>query len=233
MSNCRNCSAPLPSSSITCDYCGSRNDLDLSGVHYFTTTLPDSERTCPRCSQPLATIDLNLNGSFLIERCDTCLGLFFDNGEVESLLDATVKNVYGIDSLQLRAISNAKRHDDYPVSYIKCPVCGRVMNRINFGAKSGVVVDRCKEHGLWLDGGELRQLLEWTKAGGRILDGEKSEERKREEDARLRDQRAEQGMPVTPATEGESDLFDALLRNQEPDIFGKISKFMAFLTRQI
>jgi hypothetical protein len=31
-----------------------------------------------------------------------------------------------------------------------------------------VIVDTCREHGIWLDGGELRQLLEWTRAGGQI-----------------------------------------------------------------
>jgi Zn-finger nucleic acid-binding protein len=47
------------------------------------------------------------------------------------------------------------------------------MNRINFGAQSGVIVDKCKEHGVWLDGGELRQLMEWIKAGGQILHQQK------------------------------------------------------------
>jgi len=42
------------------------------------------------------------------------------------------------------------------------------MQRINFGSQSGVIADKCRSHGIWLDGGELRQILEWTKAGGQI-----------------------------------------------------------------
>ena len=159
MANCSNCSAPLPPNSIVCEYCGSRNDVDLKGVHYNTTHETDSERTCPRCSIPLATIDLKLNGKFLIERCDECLGLFFDPGELEALLEATVANVFTINRNELDSINATMRAVDYGVYYIKCPVCAKIMNRVNFGARSGVIVDRCKDHGVWLDGGELRPLF--------------------------------------------------------------------------
>ncbi len=40
------------------------------------------------------------------------------------------------------------------------------MNRVNFAYRSGVVVDKCRDHGLWLKSGELIHLLEWKKAGG-------------------------------------------------------------------
>jgi len=33
------------------------------------------------------------------------------------------------------------------------------MNRINFGRTSGVIVDVCKKHGTWFDGGELTQVI--------------------------------------------------------------------------
>ncbi len=43
------------------------------------------------------------------------------------------------------------------------------MNRVNYATMSGVVVDQCKEHGMWLDNGELVHLMEWKKAGGQFL----------------------------------------------------------------
>lgn len=43
------------------------------------------------------------------------------------------------------------------------------MNRINFGYRSGVIVDSCKSHGVWLDNGEITHLMEWRKAGGQLL----------------------------------------------------------------
>jgi len=116
----------------------------------------------------MPTIDLKIGEKFLIERCPNCLGLFFDPGELETLLEKSVSHVYDIDYSRLQELSRLKRHQDYPVTYIKCPVCKKLMNRINFGAQSGVILDKCRYHGVWLDGGELRQLLEWTKAGGQI-----------------------------------------------------------------
>ncbi len=52
---------------------------------------------------------------------------------------------------------------------MKCPVCSDFMQRKNFGARSGVIADRCNKHGIWLDGGELKRLMEWKKAGGQLL----------------------------------------------------------------
>ena len=182
MANCCNCAAPLPPHSILCSYCGSRNDTDLKGVHRYTTHELDSGRTCPRCNVPLQSIDLQLNGKFLIERCDRCLGLFFDPGELEALLQATVTHVYTINRKQLANVNNARRSSDYGISYIKCPACTTLMNRVNFGAQSGVIVDRCPEHGLWLDGGELRQLFEWSKAGGSLLEQERRERQRQEKE---------------------------------------------------
>jgi Zn-finger nucleic acid-binding protein len=40
------------------------------------------------------------------------------------------------------------------------------MSRVNFGYRSGVVIDRCTNHGIWLDSGEITHLMEWKKAGG-------------------------------------------------------------------
>ncbi|SLM29116.1 conserved hypothetical protein [Desulfamplus magnetovallimortis] len=181
MSKCINCSAPLPPNSITCEYCGSRNDTDLMGVHTYTTHELESGRTCPRCNITLQTIDLKINGRFFIERCDQCMGLFFDPGELELLLEESVKNVYDINLEKLDNINTAMTPDKIKITYIKCPVCRKFMNRMNFGTRSGVIVDRCREHGIWLDGGELRHLFEWKKAGGSLLHDKRELERMEEE----------------------------------------------------
>jgi Zn-finger nucleic acid-binding protein len=40
------------------------------------------------------------------------------------------------------------------------------MTRVNFGARSGIVVDVCYEHGTWFDRGELQAALEFVREGG-------------------------------------------------------------------
>ncbi|HEY6007593.1 MAG TPA: zf-TFIIB domain-containing protein [Geobacteraceae bacterium] len=230
MANCSNCAAPLPPDSIQCAYCGSRNDIDLKGVHYYTTHECESERTCPRCTVRLKTLDLKLDGRFLIERCDTCLGLFFDPGELEALLEATVKNVFVIDRGELASIG-ATRPDGYGVSYVKCPVCAKIMNRVNFGARSGVVVDRCKEHGVWLDGGELRQLFEWMKAGGQLLDQERREAQRKEEAAREQARRKSQAPAAATGEHPTFDAYGSTLRHADPDLFDLVFRALRFFTR--
>jgi Zn-finger nucleic acid-binding protein len=166
MANCKNCGAALTGNLLICQYCKTRQDVDLAIINRYTVEIPQSKRICPRCHIPLQVIDLRLGEKFYIERCERCLGLFFDPGELEALLDKTVTNVYEIDRQRLAEIRNVKRSSEYLVNYIDCPVCNKLMNRINFHSISGVIVDKCRDHGLWLDGGELRQILEWVKAGG-------------------------------------------------------------------
>jgi len=221
MANCSNCAAPLPQNSIICDYCGSRNDTDLKGVHRYTTRELDEGRSCPRCAIPLRTIDLQLEGRFLVERCDDCLGLFFDPGELETLLQATVTNVHGINRRQLDNFNNVRRNNDYGVSYVRCPVCATVMNRVNFGARSGVIVDRCPDHGVWLDGGELRQLFEWTKAGGGLLEKERQERLKKEAERESK-RKAVQSAGGIGSLEREADR--GFFGESEPDLLQLLQK---------
>jgi Zn-finger nucleic acid-binding protein len=228
VANCCNCAAPLPPHSIDCDYCGSRNDTDLKGVHRYTTHEHDSGRTCPRCNVALQSLDLQLEGKFLIERCEQCLGLFFDPGELEVLLQTTVAHVYTINRKQLANINSTRRSSDYAMAYIKCPVCATVMNRVNFGTRSGVIVDRCPDHGIWLDGGELRQLFEWTKAGGKLLAEERREQQRQEKE------RAER-QKMAMATGGDPREFRGDVgRSDAPelelDLFRILQKVVKFLS---
>lgn len=50
--------------------------------------------------------------------------------------------------------------------YLRCPQCGRTMNRQNFMKRSGVIVDVCMHHGTWFDDDEARRAGEFIGAGG-------------------------------------------------------------------
>jgi len=50
--------------------------------------------------------------------------------------------------------------------YRPCPVCGKLMHRLNFGRKSGIILDSCRPHGLWFDANELDAVVRWIRAGG-------------------------------------------------------------------
>lgn len=39
--------------------------------------------------------------------------------------------------------------------YLSCPLCENIMLRKNFKTISGVLIDQWRDHGIWLDAGEL------------------------------------------------------------------------------
>ena len=47
--------------------------------------------------------------------------------------------------------------------YRSCVICGKLMHRRLYGRGSGVVIDTCRDHGIWFDHGELFDIL---KSGG-------------------------------------------------------------------
>lgn len=144
------------------------NDVDLRGIHEYTVARPESDRPCPLCNKAMETICITERETFYIERCVSCMGLFFDTNELDALLDHSVEHVYHIEHKKLWDLNQkTAARAERSVAYIKCPVCHKLMNRVNFGARSGVTVDQCN-HGIWLDSGELRKLLAWRKAGGQL-----------------------------------------------------------------
>jgi Zn-finger nucleic acid-binding protein len=191
MANCSSCSAPLPANTQYCRYCGVRNDVDLQGKHDYRVVDGVSDRSCPECGERLQTIALN-DGALHIERCQSCFGLFFDPGEIDDLLNSVVSPVFSVNLELLANINRDRYAKGKTVKYLKCPVCQTLMNRVVFGHRSGVVIDQCKSHGVWLDGGEISHLLEWKKAGGQMLDMQKTEERK----AQVKRKRSDSGREI-------------------------------------
>ena len=181
MAQCSSCSAPLPSDSCRCGYCGTRNDMEFAVVNRFAFDREPSRRLCPDCGIPLQTVRIDTGGGiFAIERCERCFGLFFDKGEVQAFLEASVSPAFSVNLRELANINEERTRALEPFRYRKCPDCGVMMNRVNFGAMSGVVIDQCREHGVWLDNGELVHLMEWKKAGGELLAERKEKERRQE-----------------------------------------------------
>jgi Zn-finger nucleic acid-binding protein len=167
MASCRYCSAPLSPNTQICRYCGVRNDIDLLGQQAFSVNETPSQRDCPECAIALQTVTLTA-ANLSIERCTQCYGLFFDPNELETLLERSIAAQADMDWAWLQKINTERYDPNQKIKYRPCPVCHVLMNRNAFARLSGVVVDRCHAHGVWLTGGALSHLLEWKKAGGRI-----------------------------------------------------------------
>ena len=70
--------------------------------------------------------------------------------------------------------------------YVPCPVCKKLMNRMNFAGCSGVVIDWCREHGTWLDHTELPQIIAFIRGGGLRKARDREKEMLHAESSRLR-----------------------------------------------
>jgi Zn-finger nucleic acid-binding protein len=55
-----------------------------------------------------------------------------------------------------------------------------------FGESSVVVIDICRPHGIWLDHGELRQILEYVHSGGAVAQDLEVRQQLRAEAQRMR-----------------------------------------------
>ncbi len=216
MANCDFCSAPLVANSQFCRYCGSCNDVDLKGHVEFSVPAESSQYPCPHCLYTLTFIQLNVGNGYRVARCQSCLGIFLERCILERLLEETPSPANSINLQQLRAINLDRFSSYHPVKYIRCPVCLSFMNRSNFAYRSGVIVDICRDHGIWLDAGEILQLIEWKKAGGQILaDQELQAQSKSKRPSNLRHNHVE--VDTKPYRDW-SGLFDVDLLNTVLDL---------------
>ncbi len=158
---CQNCGAPIEG--IICPYCHTRQAIDLKKTY---TTKHDTERICPNCELLLEIRLLDKYQKLYIEQCKHCDGIFLDFGEIEAIMEQEIVKSERYDFVRLQEIKNHPLTREKKVRYKKCPECQKMMLRMNYQSRSGVIIDRCVDHGYWLDSGELRQIMEWAKLEG-------------------------------------------------------------------
>jgi Zn-finger nucleic acid-binding protein len=127
---------------------------------------------CPDCNRQLLAFK---GEGGVLHDCGRCGGQFVDHALLEALLAGRER--YG-----QAAPHKPPRHNplDSPVRYVRCPACLEIMTRKNFGRVSGIIVDVCRQHGMWFDVGELPRVLAFAEAGGLALAREKEIEARAE-----------------------------------------------------
>jgi len=139
-----------------CPHCGAKADRQEGAAEA-------KPQLCPRCRTAMSPIVV---GGNQLRECPACEGIWTDT---ESLRQISADREKQAAVLGLPAAPQA---DGAPVQmepnirYLPCPICGTLMNRVNFANFSGVIVDVCREHGTWFDRDELRRVVEFIRAGG-------------------------------------------------------------------
>jgi Zn-finger nucleic acid-binding protein len=116
------------------------------------------DMACPRCD---ARLHVRKYAQLDVDECDQCGGMFISPG----MLDAIVASRDAPTGLHL-ALPKRTYKQETTVQYVRCPTCTKTMNRRMFGRISGVIVDVCRDHGVWFDSGELNEVLAWIQRGG-------------------------------------------------------------------
>lgn len=199
--NCPNCGAAVSTDKSSCEFCRSRLKtvgcpsclgLMFLGSKFCThcgnkvqsATLLDDENTgdCPRCKVRLQLLEID---AVTIRECERCGG-FWSGVETFEKLCASKEQQASV----LGFIGSYVHPDAEPskISYVPCPDCKQLMNRSNFARSSGVIVDTCKQHGLWFDATELPKILEFIDKGGLARQREKEKIAIDDERSRLRDE---------------------------------------------
>ncbi|HYJ91454.1 MAG TPA: zf-TFIIB domain-containing protein [Pyrinomonadaceae bacterium] len=177
--NCPNCGAGVASDSSICEFCKTRlktvacpNCLDLMfegskfcdhcGAPAVAAKVSDDagRSVCPRCKLALKELQID---TISLRECERCGGLWSDVATFEKICSEKEEQSAALSFFGNRPQSE---HSKIPINYVPCPQCKQLMNRSNFARSSGVIVDLCKEHGVWFDAGELPKIIEFIESGG-------------------------------------------------------------------
>jgi Zn-finger nucleic acid-binding protein len=175
---CPFCDAKLAdedrSSSLLCPGCFRRLEDDARhcsgcGIEIrpqALVALPEGT-ACPRCESALQ--HRSLAGSDVVE-CTVCRGLWVTREAFQRVCRQAVSG----DGIEVgRAPAPVELSG--AVKYVPCLSCGELMLRRQFrheGNASHVVIDHCREHGVWLDSDELERIVGFLAARGAGVPGE-------------------------------------------------------------
>ena len=220
---CGSCGAQIASDAESCNYCGSeicRDEAKLSLIcpecfarneehsRYCTACgvsfspeqvgLDLPELPCPDCG---GLMPVRAVGDIGINECGNCNGIWVPDDRFDELIrraceGAREKNFGGL-GVNVRVAGANPR--EIAVQYRKCPACDAFMQRTNFRKRSGVIIDRCHNHGTWLDADELEQIAGFILEGGMDAGQYMADQRlkeKRRENAEAALERAKRGESI-------------------------------------
>lgn len=192
--NCPNCGAGVSSDKTECLFCRSRLKTmacpSCFGLMFVGSkhcahcgekvvlTQTTSEKNlgdCPRCKIKLKLLQI---GETTLCECEKCGGLWIGVETFEEVCANHEKQAEILSSIE----QNSVHKNPAKIQYVPCPDCKTLMNRNNFASSSGVIVDICKQHGVWFDAEELPKIIEFIRKGG--LDRQRQKEKLQIEEQR-------------------------------------------------
>ncbi|MEX1222983.1 MAG: zinc ribbon domain-containing protein, partial [Pirellulales bacterium] len=191
---CSSCGAPREAGSANCASCESDFTIHERDLHTVCPAcfarVSDRAKFCHHCGGHLAPEQLagdksalvcpacdeaaHLRGRSLgsaeihVMECGRCAGFWLGTATFDRLIDDAKRNALPANTPGAAGKRQAasQRPSEGEWRYRRCPVCDDLMPRRNFASRSGIIVDLCRDHGVWFDIEELPRLLAWVRAGG-------------------------------------------------------------------
>jgi Zn-finger nucleic acid-binding protein len=160
---CPNCLARVSDKARYCAACGDRLSAEAIAGE-------ESKATCPACpsEEVLASRALGREKVNVLE-CQSCTGLWLGVDAFRELRDRAARGAVHLADAVLTKQEPAEREDQAGRLYRPCIECRQLMSRRLYAPGSGVIIDICRDHGIWFDAAELHQVLRWIAAGGQPL----------------------------------------------------------------
>ncbi len=89
--------------------------------------------------------------------CPQCEGSWYSMDDLDEVKTLTPEQ---LEASELSPTLVAEERDVDLEEHLDCPVCQEPLVRYRDPARPDLVVDRCPEHGVWLDDGELSQMMQ-------------------------------------------------------------------------
>jgi Zn-finger nucleic acid-binding protein len=195
---CPSCLAMMFEGSAYCPHCGTARNRH--------ERVEAKQARCPACRTGMRWIAV---GDLDLLECEKCDGTWIEADAFERLCAnresqaAVLHTKVGVDAVKIET-----------PRYRPCLRCQKLMHRMNFGRRSGTVVDVCRGHGTFLDRGELHQVVRFVHDGG--LDRTRRAEiaELREEQRRLQALQTQHGhlQPAMGVSAWDEHWFKAFMR---------------------
>lgn len=155
---CGTCLHRASSRGRFCHHCGNPllkdQALDVSGA------------LCPACTEDTKLQSRRLSRDLAVLECGRCAGLWLEWEPFRLLEKEAQQSAQAATERRPESVTPVETQDQQTRAYRPCIVCGNLMNRRNYARSSGVIIDTCKDHGVWFDYEELARILTWIRRGG-------------------------------------------------------------------
>jgi Zn-finger nucleic acid-binding protein len=164
-----------------------------------------TKKPCPSCGARHKMLGRRLGEpAIAILECTRCAGVWLSHDAFDHVRDharETAPPAPRGDAARRATIATSAQGG---ALYRRCPECRSFMNRRNYGRGSGIVIDDCKEHGIWFDARELENLLGWIRQGGEARAAERAsaDHRERERNRRIALDRESRAAGAEPFAKG-------------------------------